>query len=484
MSETSAKRSLSQALNSGVRKYGAAIVSNLAIAIKTSQLYSFAHQNVIEALRELEEYLVSFIRLKGEAVISRVEEFLFINEVRIKVDLGGLQTFEFVLDILKARDIGGITFTEGVTNNEISRLIDLLTKPLSNPEEPWKSFEAETNQTSLPNIRFTKYEERNEKVEEISDDKRVLAINLFFRAVQQMQETIEAVEKGRKINFKRLKRTTQGMVDMVLEDEPTLVALTNIKDYGSRLGNHPVNVAILSVALGAKLGFSRKLLGDLGISALLHDLGKVKVPSEVLETSPDALSQDDAQTLRDHVYMGVELLLNQRIVDTVVKSMNVAFLHHFRFDNTGYPRTHVIKGQNFYSRIIAVCDFYDNCGTPPPGGGKPWEPDQIMRTLLDGSGTEFDPLVVKAFVNLMGLYPVGCLVCLDTGELGTVVGLATNPQYLDRPVVRVFADASGNTANETISLMDRDGGGFRRSILKLYQQEQVELEMEEFLSVI
>ncbi|MEM7231189.1 MAG: HD domain-containing phosphohydrolase [Planctomycetota bacterium] len=483
MSETKSRKSLSAALNSGVRKYGSSIVSNLAIAIKTTQLYSFQHQNVVDAVRELEEFITSFIRLEGEAELCRVEEFLFINEVRIKADLGGMQTYDLVVDLFREREIGKLVFTEGVSSKELSRLIDALTKPVDE-NDGWKGFEAELGRAGLSCIRASKYEIRQEVCEDISDDKRMIAINLFFRAIQQTKETIEAVQNSRKINFKRLKRTIQAIVDTVIDDEPTLVALTNVKDYGSRLANHSVNVAVLSVALGSRLGLSKKLLGDLGISALLHDLGKVKLSDEVLSTPRDDLDPETRRALEDHVYTGVELLLNQRIVDAVVKSMNVAFLHHFRFDSTGFPRTHVVKAQNFYSRVVAVCDYYDNSSAKQPGGGKPLGADVIMRTLLGGSGTEFDPLVVKAFVNLLGLYPVGCIVSLDTGEVGTVVSPANNPKFLDRPTVRLFSDPDGNTIDSTVNLMDRDGSGFTHSILKLYQQEEVELEMEEYLSVI
>ena len=478
-----ANRSLSQALNSGVRKYGSAIVSNLAIAIKTSQLYSFAHQNVVQALKELEEYLVSFIRLETEAELSRVDEFLFINEVRIRVDLGGMQTYDFVVDLLKAREIGKVTFCDGVTREEIAILIDILTKPAS-PERPWQQLEEHLGKADLPSIRIEKYEAHSDAPQDITDDKRLLAINLFFRANQQMKDTFDTVRNGRKINLKRLKRTIQAMVDTVLDDEPTLLALVNIKDFGSRLANHATNVAILSIALGARLGFSKKLLGDLGISALLHDIGKANVPAELLERAPDSLSDGDRTAIEDHVYEGVEILLNQRIVDAVVKSMNVAFLHHFRHDNTGFPRTHVVKAQNFYSRIIAVCDRYDNSSAPTPGGAKPKPADEIMRELMDGAGTEFDPLIVKAFVSLLGLYPVGCIVTLDDGSVGTVIAPAANSRYLDRPTVHLFNDGSDAPINVTVCLMDREGGAFKRSILKLFQQEEVQLELDEYLSVI
>ena len=96
-----------------------------------------------------------------------------------------------------------------------------------------------------------------------------------------------------------------------------------------------------------------------------------------------------------------------------------------------------------------------------------------------------DPLIVKAFVNLMGLYPVGCVVRLDTGEVATVVEPATHPRFLDRPKVKLISDAAGNPSSQLFSLMDRaPGGGFTRSILKIYQQEEVNLDLEEYLAVI
>ncbi|MBN1443329.1 MAG: hypothetical protein JXA90_11525, partial [Planctomycetes bacterium] len=265
MSSQTRKRSLSQALNTGVRKYGTAIVSNLAIAIKTTQLYSFEHQNVVDAVRELGEFLRSFIGLEGEAELSRVEDFLFINEVRIKVDLGGIQTYDFILQAMKEREIGAISFDKDPSIDELKKLVHLLLKPVSDPQEPWKSFEMALKGSALKGIKISKYEPRCDQRQEITDDKRMLAISLYFRSIQYFKEAIDAVKAGRKINLKRLKRIIQAMVDMVLEDEPTLLALVNIRDHGSRLANHSVNVAVLSVAVGAKLGFSKKLLGDLGI---------------------------------------------------------------------------------------------------------------------------------------------------------------------------------------------------------------------------
>ncbi|HLU48485.1 MAG TPA: HD domain-containing phosphohydrolase [Planctomycetota bacterium] len=484
MSEPKKKRTLSQALTAGVRKYGSSIVSTLAISIKTSQLYSFAHQNVTNALRELEEYLSSFLRIEGEAELSLVEGFLFINEVRVRADLSGAQTYTFAQQILRDRQIGKIIFLPGISSQELEKLVQLFTQPVRNEENPWEEFLAAFRKEGFRSIRAEKYEVRDETLDELAGDRRIVLISLYLRALHQTQQMIESVEKGRKINLNKLKRTVQALVDAIAEDEATLLALVNVKNRESYLANHSVNVMVLTMAVGSRLGLPRKSIGDLGIAALLHDIGKCRAPERLRTPRPQALDENDRRELEEHVYTGVEVLLQQRIVDAIVKSMNVSFLHHFRFDNTGYPRTHVVKGQNLFSRIVAICDFYDNHTTPGPDGSAATPPDAIMRRLLDASGTEFDPLVSKAFVNLLGLYPVGSIVSLDDGSVGTVVAPSRDSRHLDRPTVRLFTGPDGSAVDETVDLLERRDGAFTRSILKLFQQEEVQLELEEFLSVI
>lgn len=478
------RRTLSEALNANVRRYGTAIVSNLAIAVKTTQLYSFQHQNVTAALKELRAIVKSFIELEGEAALSRIDDFLFINEIRIKADLGGLKTYEATLRILKDREIGSMCFHQVPSEEELRRLVDLLATPVGDAQQPWRWFEGLLKGTQLPSVRIAKYEPvKQEKLEE-DEDSRTVAIKLFFRAVEEVRRVLETVRVGRKINFRRLKRVVQCMVDLAMEERPTLLALVNIKAYGSRLANHLVNVGILSVALGIRLGFSKKLLGDLGIAGILHDVGCGLLPEDLATCAGSELDPGRRAALEEHVYKSVDILIHQRISDAVVKSMNVGFLHHFRYDGTGYPRTQIVKNQNLYSRIVALCDRYDELTAPSEDGKPGLPPAEAMRKLLEGSGTEFDPLVVKAFVNLLGLYPVGSLVLLSTGELATVVAPAQDPRHLDRPTVRLFADASGNPADGIVDLMERDGTRFRRSILKLFQESEVKLRLEEYLCVI
>jgi HD-GYP domain-containing protein (c-di-GMP phosphodiesterase class II) len=477
--------SLSKVLSDGVRKYGKAIVANFAIALKVTRLYSFAHQNVKDALTELMEFINGFIRLEGGAQLLRVGDFLFLNEVRVRVDFGGYQSFGFVLDLLKERDIGEISFSSGVTTQELEALIELLNKPLPDSNDPWAAFSELLKQHRFGHISVAQHKDRPDLRGDEDKDARVVLIRSYFKTVQIVTDVFKAVATDRKMNLRRLKLAIHALVDFTLSEERLLLALANVRDHGERGANHAVNVGVLSIALGAKLGLSKKLLGELGIAAVLHDVGKVTLPDSLQSSCRQSLSSADAETYRQHASKGVECLLSQRVVDSIVKSINTTFLHHYRFDGTGYPKLVCRKEQNLFTRIIAVANFYENSTTANRLELKAKTPDAVMKTLMDRRGTEFDPLVVKAFVNLMGLYPVGCVVRLDTGEVATVAQPAMHPRFLDRPTVKLISDGTGNPSNLQVNLMDRaSNGDFLRSILKIYQQEEVSLDLGEYLAVV
>jgi HD-GYP domain-containing protein (c-di-GMP phosphodiesterase class II) len=476
--------SLSKVLTTGVRKYGQSIVNNLSIALKVTRLYSFRHQNVTDALSELLEFLQSFVRLEGSAQLLRVGDFLFLNEVRVRIDLGGYESFSYVLELLKERDIGEITFSGGITQQELEELVELLNKPCKGVI-PWDAFSAISKGHRFGHISIAQHKERPDLAGDVDEDARAIAIRSYFKTVGIVGGVLKAARDNRKMNLRRVKLVVHALVDLTLGEERLLLSLANTKDHGIPGANHATNVCVLALALGTKLGLSKKILGDLAIAALLHDVGKVRIPEALVKKTRAEFTPQEHEAFQGHVSGGVERLLKQRVLDSIVKSINVAFLHHYRYDCTGYPKLLAAKQQNLFTRIIAVANYYDNATTTGCLQAEALTPEQAMNTLMDRGGTEFDPIAVKAFVNLMGLYPVGCVVRLDSGEVATVIEPASHPRFLDRPSVKLINDANGNPSSRVIRLMDRKpGGGFPHSILKIYQQEEVNLDLEEYLAVI
>ncbi len=470
---------------SAVRLHGRTLVTNLTFAIKTARLYSFAHSNVAAALNEFKESLSAFTSQAGSALhLLGMDDSLSLNEVRLKPDFSSAQSFQFILDLLKANDVGELSIQPAVGREELEALVTLFNTHRPNPDEPWTSFAAAAAKLQLPNIGLARTGERKAS---LLDDKngRIITMGIYFKTISHVDAVLGAVRSRKPLHFRQLKHAIQTMVDITLCGEHVMLSLANVKGYGEPGSNHAVNVAIFSIALGLKLGLPKKHLGDLGMAALLHDIGKANLPEHLRSVGQHDVPSSDADAYASHVHAGMDALLSEHIAESCVRSINVALLHHYRFDRTGFPRLLTAKEQDLFTRIVAVADFYDNATTPQQPVRPAMEAERVMHSLLDGSGTEFDPIVVKAFVNLMGLYPVGSMVRLNTGELAIVLEPPTNPRFLDRPRIKLLSDSMGNPVEEFANLLDLDSGGrFRRSILKLCQMEQVQLDLGEYLTVI
>jgi HD-GYP domain-containing protein (c-di-GMP phosphodiesterase class II) len=270
---------------------------------------------------------------------------------------------------------------------------------------------------------------------------------------------------------KRVKRAVQLIVDQVLNNETSVVGLTTIRDYDEYTFTHSVNVCIFSVALGKKLGFSRLQLYDLGLGALLHDVGKARVPVEILNKTT-GLDEREWRVMQAHPWLGALTLFTMRTYDeTPYRAILVAHEHHMKTDFTGYPRTVRPRDLGIFSRIVAVADGFDAATTRRSYQTTPIEPDQVLREMWQNPKRGYDVILVKALINLIGVYPVGTCVILDTFEVAIVCAPDPDGQQLNRPVVRVAVDADGGTVpppGTLASLTERnEAGDYRRSIVKV-----------------
>jgi HD-GYP domain-containing protein (c-di-GMP phosphodiesterase class II) len=278
-----------------------------------------------------------------------------------------------------------------------------------------------------------------------------------------------SVRMGRSPNIKKIKRVVQGIVDQILNEETSLIGLTTIRDYDEYTFTHSVNVCIFSVALGKRLGFSKLQLYDLGMAALFHDIGKSRVPAEVINKS-DGLTEDEWRIVAAHPWMGALALFQLRGQQELpYRAMVVAHEHHMKLDLTGYPRPVRPRTMSMFSKIVAVADGFDAATSRRSYQTTPMSPAQVMLEMRDNPRRGMDPVVVKAFINLTGIYPVGTLVVLDTFELGIVHAVNPIPEMLSRPIVRVISDAQGNLLNPG-TLVDlaeqQEDGVYLRTIIK------------------
>jgi HD-GYP domain-containing protein (c-di-GMP phosphodiesterase class II) len=267
-----------------------------------------------------------------------------------------------------------------------------------------------------------------------------------------------------------------------MEDESILLGLTTIKNYDEYTYNHSVNVSIYSLAIGRRLGFSKETLTELGMTALFHDVGKSKIPKEVLN-KPGALDQAEWALMKKHPLTGVETVLNLKQLGEVNPKMVIGiFDHHLKYDLSGYPRLFQKKKVSLFGRILQIADAYDAMTTPRVYKKKPYTLDETLAIMLKDSGTHFDPTLLKIFIALVGAYPIGSLALLDTGELGIVYKPNPDPKRIERPQVILLPRGKKEEGkHQVVDLTEADHTGhFKRSIVKTLDPHQYNIDIAKY----
>jgi len=324
---------------------------------------------------------------------------------------------------------------------------------------------AKTSITELEVIAPTEDEDRD-----FSEEARQAANRTYNRSVAVTREVINSVRMGRTPSIRKIKRVVQGIVDQILNEETSLIGLTAIRDYDEYTFTHSVNVCIFAVALGRRLGLTKTQLFDLGLSALMHDIGKSRVPLGMLQKTGE-LSEDEWREIAAHPWLGVLTLFQLRgqQEDVPFRAMTVAYEHHMRIDLSGYPRPIRPRSMSMTSKVVAVVDGYDAATTRRVYQTTPFTPAAVLQEMRDNPRRGMDQIVVKAFINLLGIYPVGTLVVLDTFELAVVSAANPRQDALSRPIVRIVSDAHGNMLHPApeVDLAQQDSNGeYPRTIIK------------------
>jgi HD-GYP domain-containing protein (c-di-GMP phosphodiesterase class II) len=274
------------------------------------------------------------------------------------------------------------------------------------------------------------------------------------------------------------------MVDLLMEDDSVLLGMSTMRDYHDYTYMHSVNVAILSLCLGKRIGLSRMSLRVLGICGLVHDLGKVEIPMEILE-KPGKLTEEEREEIERHPLSTVRQVIKLRASsDLKSKILLAPFEHHLKYDLSGYPRIGRKKPVSLFGRILALADVYDAMTSPRTYRPSAFSPDRALGIMMEGSGKDFDPVLLKVFINMLGVYPVGTLLRLDTGETGLVMDIPEESDPARPMVLLLLSDGKGGAKKgKVIDLSERDpkSGKFRRNVKKTYNPSTFGIQAAEFL---
>jgi putative nucleotidyltransferase with HDIG domain len=228
-----------------------------------------------------------------------------------------------------------------------------------------------------------------------------------------------------------------SLAQAVAQNRTALLALTALKNYDNYTFTHMVNVSILTMGQARGLGIEGSLLREFGLSALMHDIGKVKTPTEILN-KPDKLTDKEFEILRRHTVEGAEILRGTPEMPALAPV--VAFEHHLRADGTGYPLGVKRPQLNLGTMLCGIADVYDAMRSQRVYQ-QAFPSDRILAVLQRNDGAQFDQHLVRRFSQLVGIYPVGNLVRLDTGAVAVVLKAYAPDPY--RPRVKVIMNPEG-----------------------------------------
>jgi putative nucleotidyltransferase with HDIG domain len=414
------------------------LVRRLAAAIRGAQLYSEGHPIVVRSVAALAETLSLFHDTTTSLAVGIVGDDLVVGGTPVP---HAAENMGELMRRLQHAGVERIAIDRGVEVSDLTRLV----RALASTDPALVGSLA-----GVPHIRVGRLQ-AEPRVAGPSGD-----VATFQRLYENAVTVAEQLWDSSQTDGMPDPNASRGIVDSlalaVAQNRTALLALTSLKNYDNYTFTHMVNVSILTMGQARGLGIDGALLREFGLAALMHDIGKVKTPAEIL-TKPDRLDARELDIMKRHVVDGAAIL--RQTPDMPPLASIVAFEHHLRLDGSGYPDG-VIRAQlNLATMLCGIADVYDAMRSQRHYQ-QAFPTDRILAVLQRNDGRQFDQRLVRRFSQLVGIFPVGNLVRLSTGEIAVVVKTHAPDPY--RPRVRILRDTSGADLEHTrdINLWEGD----------------------------
>jgi len=401
------------------------LLRRFASGVRAAQLYATDHPLIGRNVEGLLAVLKPLHTLQASIALGIVGSHFVVSDTPMsKASLGMSE----LIKRLRDNKIERISFERGIAADETAAFIHAVAALGKNAaaDAAW----------SFPHIRVGRIVTEDRPSDGISGD--IAAIRqLYSKAVTAAEATWESAATEGQPDLPGALQAVEGLADAVTQNRTALVALTAMRNYDNYTFTHMVNVSILTMGQARALGIEGRLLREFGLSALMHDIGKVRTPKEVLN-KPDKLTEAEFEIMRRHTVDGAEIL--RRTPEMPILAPVVAFEHHLRMDGTGYPFGAKRAQLNLGTMMCGIADVYDAMRSQR-SYQQAFPTDRILAVLKRNDGTQFDQNLVRRFVQLLGVYPPGNMVRLSSGEIAVVTQVhAPDPH---RPRVRVLINTEG-----------------------------------------
>ncbi len=385
-----------ESLESKIAQHGKSLVMNLYILVRITGIYDSMNETIFQAAGRLLADIESLMADIGELTIKIIEGTFYVEGVRIKATVSEVEAFSSLAESLQQRRIGMLDFRAPLQAEDLIKLAYAMKE----------GAEAADIQSSIDRslargitIGGPVILQREEEID--LKDNHAVAKRAYLKAVSVVKEVDKTLKAGGRLQLKKIKRALQLVVDSILADDSFLIGFTAARNYEHYHFFHSVNVAILAVALGNRLGMDRVQLRNLALAALFHDIGKLEIPLSILDKKTE-FSAGERELIERHPLDGIKVFLRfLGLNEASILSMLVAYEHHMKLDLSGYPKTSGSRRLNVFSRIVSIADDFDSLVSGRIYGRKKLSVDKAMKMIITESGSRYDPALVKAFADVL-----------------------------------------------------------------------------------
>lgn len=462
-------------------RLGKSLIYNLFVLIKTSKNYQEGHSAMNTPIKNILNTVKEIHQKKEDASLMLKGGYILLSENRLRADAAGFEAFNFIMGTMKGYYIGSINFTSTASAKDLAKLPYIFKElePIPSPQ----TFQKFLNAMQSKNIQGIEVEmlpeEENLPEEDLTDNK-ARSKKVYSQTIHAASEVMTNIKMGQTLKLRKSKRAIQGMIDQLLMAETNLIGLTTIRCHDEYTYNHSVNVCILSLAIGQRMGLSKASLCNLGMTALFHDIGKADVPIEILN-KPSNFTIDEWEIMKRHPVYGVKLLMKLKGLDNLnARIVTGAFEHHLNYDLSGYPKVNYKKELSLFGRIISITDCYDGMTSSRVYSREPMSPDKALRMMMGKAGQAYDPVLMKLFVNSIGIYPVGSLILLSSRELAVVMQNNPDPTKWDTPRIKIIGDHTGKEVESDI--FDLSSTGHGKKIVKTIDPQKFNIDVTKYFT--
>jgi len=263
------------------------------------------------------------------------------------------------------------------------------------------------------------------------------AMRTYDQTSRLVKSLMDEIRLGNSVNTPAAKETVSHCVESVITNPDAMLLLSRLKNKDEYTSEHSLNVAIIAIAFGRHLGMDRDQLNEIGLGGMLHDMGKIVTPPEVLN-KPGPLEGEEIEVMKRHPADGREILMSSPGIHD--SAIDVAYGHHERMDGSGYPRGLESGNLSLYTKMVAIADVFDAV-TSDRVYRDGVSSFHALRMLHAQRGRGYDPSLIIKFIECIGIFPIGTVVEMHNGEVGLVV--QTHPKFKLKPRVRLLLDGKG-----------------------------------------